>query len=118
MDSRVVQRVVVFIVDLNADVMGQGNVRQFSAQAYRPYSEIQQEQIFSLTPRPPSKSVILKKDLLLVFKKVVLFWIQKASVNMTAGFSFKNRHIEDDLILVLKKQTPTVKVNTVRLKVQ
>jgi hypothetical protein len=59
--------------------------------------------MFSLTPRPPSKSVILKNDLLLVLKRVVLFWIPKASVNMTARFSVKNRHIEDDLILVLKK---------------
>jgi hypothetical protein len=54
--------------------------------------------------------------MLLVSKKVVLFWIQKASVNMTARFSVKNSLIEDDLILVLKKQTPTVKVITVRLK--
>ena len=37
---------------------------------------------------------------------------------MTAGFSVKNSHIEDDLILVFKKQIPTVKVITVRLKVQ
>jgi hypothetical protein len=36
---------------------------------------------------------------------------------MTARFSVKNSHIEDDLILVLRKQTPTVKVITVRLKV-
>ena len=28
----------------------------------------------------------------------------------------KNSHIEDDLILVIKKQTPTVKVITVRLR--
>jgi hypothetical protein len=35
---------------------------------------------------------------------------------MTARFSFKNSHIEYDLILVLKKPTPTVKVITVRLK--
>jgi hypothetical protein len=55
--------------------------------------------------------------LLLVFKNVVLFWIPKTSVNMTARFSVKNSHIEDDLILVLKKQTPTVKVITLRLKV-
>ena len=34
---------------------------------------------------------------------------------MTARFSVKNSHIEDDLILVLKKQTPTVKVITVRI---
>jgi hypothetical protein len=34
---------------------------------------------------------------------------------MTARFSVKNRHIEDALILVFKKQTPTVKVITVRL---
>jgi hypothetical protein len=58
----------------------------------------------------------LKNDLLLVFENVVLFWIRKASANMTAGFSVKNSHIEDDLVLVLKKQTPTVKVITVRLK--
>jgi hypothetical protein len=36
---------------------------------------------------------------------------------MTARFSVKNNHIEYDLILVLKKQTPTVKVITVRLKI-
>jgi hypothetical protein len=36
---------------------------------------------------------------------------------MTARFSVKNSHIEDDLILILKKQTPTVKVITVRLKI-
>ena len=36
---------------------------------------------------------------------------------MTAGFSVKSSHIEDDLILVLKKQKPTVKVITVRLKI-
>jgi hypothetical protein len=36
---------------------------------------------------------------------------------MTARFPVKNSHIEDDLILVLKKQTSTVKVITVRLKV-
>jgi hypothetical protein len=36
---------------------------------------------------------------------------------MPARFSVKNSHIEDDLILVLKKQTPTVKVITVRLRV-
>jgi hypothetical protein len=35
---------------------------------------------------------------------------------MTARFSVKNNHIEDGLILVLKKQTPTVKVITVRIK--
>jgi hypothetical protein len=35
---------------------------------------------------------------------------------MTARFSVKNSHIEDDLILVFKKQTHTVKVITVRLK--
>jgi hypothetical protein len=37
---------------------------------------------------------------------------------MTARFSVKNSHIEDGLILVLKKQTPAVKVIviTVRLK--
>jgi hypothetical protein len=34
---------------------------------------------------------------------------------MTARFSVKNSHIEDDLILILKKQTPTVKVITVTL---
>jgi hypothetical protein len=28
----------------------------------------------------------------------------------------KNSHIEDDLVLVLKKQTPTVKVITVKTK--
>jgi hypothetical protein len=38
---------------------------------------------------------------------------------MTAGFSVKTSHIDDDLILVLKKQTHTVKVIiTVRLKNQ
>jgi hypothetical protein len=58
----------------------------------------------------------LKNNLLLVFQKFVLFWIQKASVNMTARFSVKNSHIEYDLILVLKKQTTLVKVITVRLK--
>jgi hypothetical protein len=36
---------------------------------------------------------------------------------MTARFSVKNSHIEDDLIVVLKKQTPAVKVITVRLTV-
>jgi hypothetical protein len=35
---------------------------------------------------------------------------------VTARFSVKISHIEDDLILVLKKQAPTVKVITVRLK--
>jgi hypothetical protein len=35
---------------------------------------------------------------------------------MTARFSVKNSHIEYDLILVFKKQTPTVKVITVRLR--
>ena len=35
---------------------------------------------------------------------------------MTARFSVKNSHIEHDLILVLKKQTPAVKEITVRLK--
>jgi hypothetical protein len=64
---------------------------------------------------PSSKSVILKNSLLLVFKKAVLFWIQKASVNMTARFSVKNSHIEYILILVLQKKKPTVKVITVRL---
>jgi hypothetical protein len=36
---------------------------------------------------------------------------------MTARFSVKKSYIEDDLSLVLKKQTPTVKVITVRLRV-
>ena len=36
---------------------------------------------------------------------------------MTARFSVKNSHIEDELILVLKKLTPTVKVITVRLRI-
>jgi hypothetical protein len=36
---------------------------------------------------------------------------------MTARFSVKNGHIEDDLLLVFKKQTPAVKVITVSLKV-
>jgi hypothetical protein len=41
-----------------------------------------------------------------------------ASVNMTTRSTVKkNSHIDDDLILVLKKQTHTVKVITVRLKV-
>jgi hypothetical protein len=44
--------------------------------------------------------------------------MQKASVNMTARFSVKNSHIEYDLILVLKKQTPAVKVITVRLNIE
>ena len=35
---------------------------------------------------------------------------------MTARFSVKNSHIEDDLIFVFKMQTPTVKVITVRLR--
>ena len=37
---------------------------------------------------------------------------------MTARFSVKNSHIEGDLILVFKKQTPTVKGITVRLTVR
>jgi hypothetical protein len=41
---------------------------------------------------------------------------KQVSINMTARFSVKNSHIEYDLILVLKKQTPTVKVITVRLR--
>ena len=59
--------------------------------------------MFSLSSRPPSKSVILKNDLLLVFKNNVLFWIRKASANMTARFSVKNSHIDDDLIFGIKK---------------
>ena len=35
---------------------------------------------------------------------------------MTTRAPVINRHIEDDLILVFKKQTPTVKVITVRLR--
>ena len=42
--------------------------------------------------------------------------MQKASVNMTARVSVKTSHIEDDLMLVLKKLTPTVKVITLRLR--
>jgi hypothetical protein len=37
---------------------------------------------------------------------------------MTARSSVKNSHIEDDLILVLQKQTYTVKVNSVRLRIE
>ena len=37
---------------------------------------------------------------------------------MTARFSVKNSHIEEDLILVVKKKTPTVTVITARLKIR
>jgi hypothetical protein len=66
---------------------------------------------------PPSKRVILKNDLLLVFQKRRLCLDTKSKCQYdNEGPPSKNRHIEDDLILVLKNQTYTVKVITVRLK--
>jgi hypothetical protein len=68
---------------------------------------------------PPSKKVTLKNDLLLVFQKRRLrLDTNIASVNMTTRSTVKKTVVfDDDLILVLTKQTHTVKVITVRLTV-
>jgi hypothetical protein len=59
----------------------------------------------------------LKNDLLSVFKKSRFVLGTKSKCQYDSEVLRQNSHIEDDLILVLKKQTPTVKVITVRLRV-
>ena len=47
--------------------------------------------ILTLTPRTSLKKRHMKNDLLLVYKNAILFWIPKASVNMTTKVHRQNQ---------------------------
>ena len=70
---------------------------------------------------PPSKNVILKNDLLLVFKNDIFIWIPKASVNMTTKVLRQKKVISKMTWFRYSKialfMTPTVKDVAVRLNI-
>jgi hypothetical protein len=67
---------------------------------------------------PPLKKRHIEKWLAFSTPKTTSSFGYKKQVSIwQRGSSVKNSHIEDDLILVFKKQTPTVKNITVRLRI-
>jgi hypothetical protein len=75
------------------------------------------EASFSLTPRPSLEKRHIETWLAFsILKRRFVLDTKSKCHHDSEGLRPKNSHIEDDLILGLKKQTPAVKVMTVRPK--